>query len=166
MMDIQLPNGLATLLQDLGYNWPKSMATKLYHMGLSWLGFSDKVNQPVSEADSHASRVWSANKGEGIQKAYDAWNHPNAPHKNLVDAAMPGGQIIGAGLMICAAIVQVLKIHVIVQLVQLAIQIAQALGLAPATAGASLAAIAVAKKITSMLINLCISLAMNAVLGG
>jgi hypothetical protein len=164
-MGMQLPGGLATLLQDLGYSWPKSDEQKLFGMGGNWLEFSGKANQPVGEADSHATRVWSANKGAGIQKFQDAWNHPNAPHKNLRDGTT-GGNIIGAGLMICSAIVLTLKIHVIVQLVQLAIQIFQAIAAAPATFGTSLAAIPVLKEITSRLVNLCISLAMNAVLGG
>jgi hypothetical protein len=164
-MGMQLPGGLATLLQDLGYNWPKSDEQKLFGMGGNWLGFSGKVAQPVGEADSHATRVWSANKGEGIQRFQQVWNQPNAPHKNLADG-VTGGNIIGAGLMICSAIVLALKINVIVQLVQLAIEIFQAIATAPATFGASLAEIPVVKEITGRLVNLCISLAMNAVLGG
>jgi hypothetical protein len=161
-MGMQLPGGLATFLQDLGYNWPKTDEEKLFTMGGNWLDFAGKVNQPVSEANSHATRVWSANQGDGIQAFQNAWNDRNAPHRNLLDGTT-GGTIIGAGLMICSAIVLTLKINVIAQLVQLAIEIFQAMVTAPETFGASLAEIPVFKEITGRLVNLCINLAMNAV---
>jgi hypothetical protein len=164
-MGMQLPGELATLLQDMGYNWPKSDEEKLFNMGGGWLDFTGKVDQPVSDANSHATRVWSEHKGDGVQAFQTKWNDKNAPHTNLLDGKT-GGTIIGAGLMICSGIVLALKINVIVQLVQLAIEIFQAFATAPETFGASLAEIPVFKEITSRLVNLCISLAMNAVLGG
>lgn len=164
-MGMQLPGELATLLQDLGYNWPMSDEEKIFKMGSGWLDFSGKVIQPISDANSHASRVWSEHKGEGIQAFQGNWNDKNAPHNNLLDGTT-GGTIIGTGLMVCAGIVLALKINVIVQLVQLAIEIFQAIATAPATFGASLAEIPIFKEITSRLVNLCISIAMNAVLGG
>jgi hypothetical protein len=134
-------------------------------MGGSWLDFTGKVDQPVSDANSHASQVWTQHKGAGIQAFQAKWNEKDAPHTNLLDGKT-GGTIIGAGLMICSGIVLALKINVIIQLVQLAIEIFQAIATAPATFGASLAEIPVVKEITSRLVNLCISLAMNAVMGG
>jgi len=164
-MGMQLPGELATLLQDLGYNWPKSDEEKLFNKGGNWLSFSGKMNQPVTEANSHATRVYTENKAEGVQAFQTSWNGSDSPHNNLLNGTT-GGTIIGAGLMICGGIVLALKINVIVQLVQLAIEIFQAIVTAPETFGVSLAEIPVFKKITSMLVNLCISLAMNAVLGG
>lgn len=164
-MGLQLPGGLATLLQDLGYNWPMSDEEKLFNMGNSWLGFTSKLDQPVGDANAHATKVWTDHKGEGVQAFANSWNAKDAPHTNLLDGKT-GGTIIGAGLMICSGIVLALKINVIVQLVQLAIEIFEAIATAPETFGVSLAEIPVFKEITSRLVNLCISLAMNAVLGG
>jgi hypothetical protein len=164
-MGMQLPGPLVTLLQDLGYNWPKSDEEKLFNMGSSWMDFTSKVDQPVNDAHSHATRVWTEHQGEGVQAFQTKWNDKSAPHTNLLDGKT-GGTIISAGLMICSGIVLALKINVIVQLVQLAIEIFQAIATAPETLGVSLAEIPVFKEITSRLVNLCISLAMNAVLGG
>ena len=164
-MGLQIPGALATLLQDMGYNWPKSDEEKMFNMGTGWMDFTSKVDQPVNDAHSHATQVWTQHRGEGIQAFQNKWNDREAPHANLLDGKT-GGTIISAGLMICSGIVLALKINVIVQLVQLAIEIFQAIATAPETLGASLAEIPVFKEITSRLVNLCISLAMNAVLGG
>jgi hypothetical protein len=161
---LQLPGGLAVLLQDLGYNWPMSDESKLFNMGGGWLNHVGTMDQPIGEANAHATTVGQF-KGDGIQAFSNAWNAKDAPHNNLLDGKT-GGTIIGAGLMICSGIVLALKINVIVQLVQLAIEIVEALATAPETFGASLAEIPVFKEITSRLVNLCVSLAMNAVLGG
>jgi hypothetical protein len=158
-MGMQLPGELATLLQDLGFIWPKSDEEKLFHKGGHWLNFGPQLDQPVSDANDHATRVYTQNKGEGVQAFQASWNGQDSPHKNLLDGTT-GGTIIGAGLMICGGIVLALKINVIVQLVQLVIEIITA-----ATSLVAAAWIPVLKKITSMLINLCLSLAMNAVLG-
>ncbi|GAA4636119.1 hypothetical protein GCM10023196_084650 [Actinoallomurus vinaceus] len=158
-MGMQLPGELATLLQDLGFMWPKSDEEKLFHKGGHWLNFGGQLDQPVSNANDHATRVYTQNKGEGVQAFQTSWNGQDSPHKNLLNGTT-GATIISAGLMICGGIVLALKINVIVQLVQLAIEIITA-----ATSLVAAAWIPVLKKITSMLINLCLSLAMNAVLG-
>jgi hypothetical protein len=59
-----------------------------------------------------------------------------------------------------------LKINVIVQLIMLAIEIAEALATAAPTFGASLAEIPIFKEITQLIIDQLINLALNAVLGG
>ncbi|GAA4609551.1 hypothetical protein GCM10023195_38650 [Actinoallomurus liliacearum] len=164
-MGLQLPGALATLLNDLGYTWPMSDEDKLLNMGSGWLGFTSTMDQPVGDANAHATSIWTQHKGEGVQAFANTWNAKEAPHNNLLDGKT-GGDIIGAGLMICSAIVIALKINVIVQLVQLAIEIAQAFATSAVTAGGSLMEIPVFKEITSRLVNLCVSLAMNAVLGG
>jgi hypothetical protein len=74
--------------------------------------------------------------------------------------------IIGAGLMVCAGIVLALKINVIVQLVQLAIEIASAIAEAVATFGASLLEIPIFKEITSLIIDQLINMALEAIFSG
>jgi hypothetical protein len=164
-MGLMIPGQLATLLNDLGYMWPETDEQTLFQMGTSWTGFSGTVRQPVADAHAHAQQVWSANQGQAIEAFKQAWNHPAGPHKNLLDGAT-GATGIGAGLMVCAGIVLALKINVIVQLVELAIEIIEAIATAPVTFGASLLEIPVFKEITGLLINLLINLALNAIMGG
>lgn len=164
-MGLTIPGELATLLNDLGYLWPETDEQTLLAMGSSWSGFGVGIRQPVADAHGHAQQVWSVNQGQAVEAFRHAWNDPSGPHRNLLDGAT-GAMGIGAGLMVCAGIVLALKINVIVQLVQLAIEIAEAIATAPVTFGASLLEIPVFKEITGLLINLLINVAMNAIMGG
>ncbi len=164
-MGLMIPGELATLLNDLGYMWPETDEQSLFGMGSSWASFGSGMRQPVTDAHAHAQQVWSANQGQAIDAFKQAWNHQSAPHSNLLDGAT-GAMGIGAGLLACAGIVLALKINVIVQLVELAVEIVQAIATAPITFGASLLEIPVFKEITGLLINLLINVALNAIMGG
>jgi hypothetical protein len=164
-MGLMIPGELAGLLNDLGFGWPATDEQKLAEMGASWAAFGGRIGPPVADAHAHAQQVWSANQGAAIEAFRLAWEHPAGPHRNLLDSAA-GAAGVGTGLMACAGIVLALKVNVIVQLVQLAIEIAEAIATAPVTFGASLLEIPVFKEITGLLINLLINLAMNAVMGG
>ncbi|MFL6055267.1 MAG: hypothetical protein ACJ72W_20535, partial [Actinoallomurus sp.] len=72
-MGLQLPGELATLLQDLGYNWPKSDEEKMFNKGNKWLDFTNKIDQPVGDANAHATKVWTEHKGAGVQAFQSAW---------------------------------------------------------------------------------------------
>ena len=164
-MGLQLPGELISLLGMLGYDWPEADEEKLFKMGNSWLGFAGKVGQPVGDAQAQAQQVWTGQQGEGIDAFRKAWSHEDAPAPALQDAGT-AATIIGVGLMVCAAIVLVLKINVIIQLIMLAIQIAQAIATAVATFGASLLEIPIFKMITSIIIDQLIDLALQAILNG
>ncbi len=164
-MGLMIPGQLATLLNDLGYMWPETDEQGLFEMGTSWASFGGGMRQPVQDAHAHAQQVWAANQGQAIDAFKQAWNHPSAPHSNLLDGAT-GAMGIGAGLMVCAGIVLALKINVIVQLASLALEIIEAIATAPVTFGGSLLEIPVFKEITGLLINLLINLALNAIMGG
>src|SRR5260370_42556639 len=112
--------------------------------------------KPPQDAHGHATGVWSANQGQAIDAFQAAWNQPKGPHANLLDGTS-GSLGVGIGLMVCSGIVLALKINVIVQLVQLAIEIFEAISTAVPTLGASLLEIPVFKEITGMLINLVIN---------
>lgn len=165
MAGLMLPGGLATLLNDIGYVWPNVDEGGLLGMGGSWVGYASDAKQPPQDAHGHATSVWSGSSGQAIDAFEQSWNHPQAPHKNLLDAST-GSMGIGVGLMVCSGIVIALKINVIIQLVELAIEIISAIAEAPPTFGASLLEIPVFKEITGMLINLCVNLALNAIMGG
>jgi hypothetical protein len=159
-----LPTSLSTVLQDLGYMWPEADETQLLQMGQSWTGFLGRIGPPVTDAHSSAQQVSSANQGQAIDAFQQAWNHPQGPHANLQDGTT-GATGIGIGLMACAGIVLALKINVIVELVTLAIELVEAIAMASVTDGASLLEVPVFKEIAAKLINLAITLAMNAIMG-
>jgi hypothetical protein len=164
-MGLQLPGELISLLGMLGYNWPEADEEKLFQMGQDWLDFAGDFGQPVDDAHGHATQIWTANDGDAIKAFQQAWNDPESPVPALKDGQV-AANIMGAGLMVCAAIVLALKINVIVQLVQLAIEIASAIAEAVVTFGASLAEIPIFKEITSLLVDQIINLALDAILGG
>ncbi|MFC6880157.1 MULTISPECIES: hypothetical protein [Actinomadura] len=163
-MGLQLPGELIGLLSMLGYTWPEADETKLFEMGSAWVDFSGTVNGIVSEAGTAAQQVWSGNKGADIDAFQKAWGEDDAPVAILDDAAT-GATLVGAALFLCAGIVLALKINVIVQLVMLAIQIAQAIATAAPTFGASLAEIPIFKEVTGMIIDTLIDQAIEALLG-
>ena len=72
----------------------------------------------------------------------------------------------GLSLTIAAGVVLALKVQVIVQLVMLAFQIAQAIATAAVTFGASLVQIPIFKTITGIIVDQLIGMAIDMVLNG
>ncbi|MFI0450858.1 hypothetical protein [Actinomadura sp. 6N118] len=163
-MGLQLPGELIGLLGMLGYTWPEADESKLFELGSTWMGFSGTVQGVAADAGSAAQQVWSGNQGEDIQAFQKAWGEEDSPAAILQDAAT-GAMAVGAAFFVCAGIVLALKISVIVQLVILAIQIAQAIATAPVTFGASLLEIPIFKTITGIIIDVLIDQAIGALLG-
>jgi hypothetical protein len=151
-MGLNLPGELASLLQILGYNWPKGDEQKLFEMGQKWLDFSNTLKDISQNGQKTASKVWEQNKGANIdafQKHYEADDGPT----KVLEGGSTASTVLGAGMMICAGIVLALKISVITQLVTLAIEIAQAIATAVATFGASLAEIPIFQQISRMIVG-------------
>lgn len=136
-MGLELPGELRSLLNVLGYTWPEADETKLFEMGNAWIGFSGTLAGVVAETNTGASAVWSAHSGQDISAFQAWWSKEDSPASSLSDG-VTAAVLTGTGLIICGAIVLALKIAVIVQLVILAIQIAQAVATAAVTFGASL----------------------------
>ena len=164
-MGLQLPGELISLLSMLGYTWPEADETKLFEMGNAWMGFPDRITAGLKDADISAQQVWTGNQDSAIDAFQTSWQQPDSARTNLENGAT-AATLIGAGLMVCAGIVLALKINVIVQLILLAIEIAEAIATAAPTFGASLAEIPIFKEITQIIIDQLINLALNAVLGG
>jgi hypothetical protein len=163
-MGLQLPGELVSILGMLGYTWPLADEEQLFQMGQSWLDFGGQLPAPVTVATDQAQGVWSQNTGKAVTAFQKSWTAPDAPAANLNDAAT-AATMVGVGLMVCAGIVLALKINVIIQLVLLAIEIAEAIATAVATFGASLAEIPIFKEITNAVLDELFNLATNAVLG-
>jgi hypothetical protein len=164
-MGLQPPGELVSLLGMLGYSWPEADEEKLFEMAQHWLDLSGTVTAISTEAQGHGSSVVAANAGEAIAAFQSRWSGQDAPITNLADGAT-AAQGVGLGLMVAAGVVLALKISVIVQLVMLAIQIAQAIATAVVTFGASLLEIPIFKMITSMILDQLLGFAMQALLNG
>ena len=80
------------------------------------------------------------------------WTAEESPKQTLSDGAT-AAVLTGTGLIICGAIVLILKVSVIVQLIILAVQIAQAVATAAVTFGASLAEIPIFQQISRTIIG-------------
>ncbi|TDD25208.1 hypothetical protein E1287_37490 [Actinomadura sp. KC06] len=164
-MGLQLPGELISLLGMLGYTWPEADETKLMEMGGTWMSFGGTLQSTSSGADSVAQGVWTTNKGEDFEAFQKDWTNDEAASANIRDAATDC-MLVGAGLLIAGVVVLVLKINVIVQLIILAIQIAQAIATAAVTFGASLAEIPIFKMITGAIIDQLLGMAVEALLNG
>jgi hypothetical protein len=162
-MGLTLPGELVSLLQMLGYNWPESDETRLFHLAGEWTGMADRISGSVERLNSAARTILDNNKGDSIAAFSSEWEDDESAPRNIADTAQPAN-IIGIGLMVAAGVVLALKIQVIVQLILLAIQIAQAIATAVATFGASLLEIPIFKIITGFIIDQLIGMAIDAVL--
>ncbi|MFI7607745.1 hypothetical protein ACIBTV_21745 [Micromonospora sp. NPDC049366] len=164
-MGLTLPGELVTVLGMIGYDWPTSDEEKLFRLGQAWITFAGDVGQVAAEVDAGARRVTDVNVGEAVAAFQTWWGGQDSAPAALSEAPA-GAMVLGAGLIVCAAVVLFLKIQVIVQLVLLAIQIAQAIATAAATFGASLLEIPIFKLITQTVVGLLLDQAVNALLGG
>ncbi|MDO3704127.1 hypothetical protein Q3W71_20900 [Micromonospora sp. C28SCA-DRY-2] len=164
-MGLQLPGELVSLLGMLGYSWPEADEEKLFELGQHWLNLAATVQTVGAEAQQAGESVWAANTGQAVAAFQQRWSGQEAPIANLTDG-VSAAQGVAVGLFLTAGVVLVLKINVIVQLVLLAIQIAQAIATAAPTFGASLAQIPIFKMITSLVIDQLLNLAIDAVLNG
>ncbi|WP_018353314.1 hypothetical protein [Longispora albida] len=151
-MSLTLPGELRSLLEILGYSWPEADEMKLFEMGQSWIAFGGTIGGIVTEAHSGAGEVWGKHQGGDITAFQKWWEGEDSPAGNLSDGAK-AAILTGTGLIICGMIVLALKIMVIVQLVILAIQIAQAIATAAVTFGASLLEIPIFQQLSRTVVG-------------
>jgi hypothetical protein len=162
---LQLPGELRELLDLLGYNWPASDEEKLFQLGQAWIEFSHSVAEFAQRADAGATAVLSGNRSADLDAFRQWWTGDESPLPSL-HSNTTASVIGGAGLIICAAVVLAMKIAVMVQLVLLAIEIAQAIASAVATFGASLAEIPIFQQLARTIIGNIIQECVLELIGG
>jgi hypothetical protein len=162
---MQLPSELVSVLSVLGFTWPQADEEKLFDLAQSWMGLSDRLRGSVDQANVAAEQVWAGNSGNMVTAFQNAWNAADGPSAQLT-LGSTGAEIIGVGLMVCAATVLALKISVIAQLIILAIQIAQAIATAVVTFGASLLEIPIFRILAKIVLDQLLNFAIEAVLNG
>jgi len=162
-MGLMLPGELVTFLNILGYNWPQGDEEKLFKMGERWIGFSGSLDKVTQAGHQAASQVWEQNSGANIKAFSDHFNAEDGPTKVLANSST-ASTLVGAGMIVVAGIVLALKISVIVNLVTLAIETAQAIATAVVTFGASLAEIPIFQQITRAIVGELIDQVLNQLL--
>jgi hypothetical protein len=163
-MGLQLPAPLASLLTEVGYEWPQADEEKLFQMGKAWFSFGDKMREIIDEAEPHAESVPAANQGKAIDNFAAQWKKNEGPLDNL-EVGSYGAQVVGAGLMVAAAVVLFQKIKSIIQLTILLIQKAWAYAMATPTFGASLAQIPIFQQICRMVLQQLVGMATKEIMG-
>ncbi|MEV6343272.1 hypothetical protein [Actinoplanes sp. NPDC051851] len=164
-MGLQLPGELITALGWIGLSWPEADEEKLFEMGQAWIEFGGRVAGASGEASSAAAAIWQQHEGDAIQAFQKWWTKADSGPGTLPDYAN-AAMLVGTGMIICAAIVLVLKIQMIVQLVILVIEVAQAIATAIATFGASLAEIPIFQTITREIVGMLIDQVISELLNG
>jgi len=162
---MQLPSELTQFLSMIGYDWPESDEEKLFDLGNTWTDLSDQITGAIDKLDSAAHTVLDNNISKDIDAFKSEWEDGESAVRNIGDIGEPSN-IISIGLMIAAGVVLALKMEMIVQLISLAIEIAQAIATAVVTFGASLLEIPIFKMLTGMLVDQLINMAIEAVLNG
>jgi hypothetical protein len=160
-MGLELPGWLTEPLGWIGLIWPQADEEKLFADGQVWITFGSTLRGQAQDANNTAQKVWTDNHGDSINAFEKWWNADDGPAKNLEDEAI-AAELIGAGLIAMAAITLALKIAFIVQLVILAVEVAQAIATAFVSFGATTAEIpgfvAATRVICRELINKVVSM--------
>jgi hypothetical protein len=162
-MGLQLPGELVYVLGLIGLNWPEADEEKLFELGQGWLDFAGELNRTAGDSDRAAAGVWDGSSGAAITAFQQDWSDggPAASLRVGGEAAV----MFGAGLMVYAAIVLALKINVIVNLVVLAAEIAEAIATAGPTFGASLLEVPVFQQLTRTIVENLIWQAIGEIVG-
>lgn len=164
-MGMQLPGEVREFLSIIGFEWPAGDETALLELGQAWMEFSRLIDQQVEQAHQAARMVWDSSASDMVEAFRAKWEGEKGPAGQMATNAT-GGDIIGAGLMVCAGIVLALKINVIVQVTLTIIAIASAIASAVVTFGASAAVVPLLREACKRLLDYLLDQAIAKVLNG
>ena len=133
-----LPAELTEPLGWVGLTWPEADEELLFEAGQRSIAYGAQLAQIAQRADGAASGVWGSNSGDAVDAFHDWWTREDGPARRLAEDAA-AATLIGAALVAFAVITLALKIAFIVQLILLAIEVAQAIATAFVTFGATTA---------------------------
>ncbi|WP_456115205.1 WXG100-like domain-containing protein [Streptomyces endophyticus] len=144
-----LPGELDWVLDLLGFEWPNIDEDLLNQAAQEWRDFGQAVAEYQEQGNAAASLVMSAHVGDAADAFMKEWGKfadnglgIGGHGIGYLDGLAGAGEVLALMLEICAIAVIALKIFVIVQLIDLAIEFAIAQASAPVTLGASEAALA------------------------
>jgi hypothetical protein len=131
----------AELTEPLGWvglDWPAADEELLFEAGQQWIAYGEQLAQIAQRADAVAGGVWSSSSGEAAEAFRAWWTEGEGPARRLAEDAA-AALLIGAALVAFAVVTLALKINFVVQLVILAVEVAQAIATAFVTFGATMA---------------------------
>ncbi len=137
---MQLPAALTEPLGWIGLTWPEADEEKLFEAGQRWITYGEQLRQISLAADRAAAQVWTGNEGDAVDAFRQWWSEDAGPELRLAEDA-DAAEIIGAALIAFAVVTLAMKIAFIVQLIILAIEVAQAIATAVVSFGATTAEI-------------------------
>jgi len=161
---MQLPGEVRDFLSVVGFDWPAGDETALLDLGQTWTQLSGMIERQVDQAHQAARLVWDRNASDMVDAFSSMWNGQEGPAGQMSRNGT-GGDIIGAGLMVCAGIVLALKVNVIVQVTLTLISIATAVASAFVTFGASAAVVPLLREACKRLLDYLLDQAIAKVLG-
>jgi len=135
---LELPGALTEPLSWIGLTWPEADEELLFQAGQQWIEYGGQLQQISQRANTSASSVWTANEGETADAFERWWTKDDGPQLRLAEDAI-AAEVIGGALIVFAVVTLAMKIAFIVQLMILAIEVAQAIATAFVTFGASTA---------------------------
>lgn len=139
-MGLELPAELTEPLSWIGLDWPQADEELLFAAGQQWLTFGMTLQAAAERANGAAEAVGRYNTGDTVDAFEAWWQREDGPQLRLLEDAI-AAQLIGAVLMIFAAMTLAMKIAFIVQLIILLVQVTTAIAAAVATFGASTATV-------------------------
>jgi Skp family chaperone for outer membrane proteins len=137
-MGLELPSELTEPLGWIGLTWPQADEVKLFEDGQVWIEFGEYVNSLTKGTDNVAKDVWTTHQGEPFEAFQRFWMADDGPERRLSEDAV-GAELTGAALIVFAGVTLAMKIAFIVQLIQLIIEVAQAIASAFVSFGATMA---------------------------
>ncbi|MEU6846135.1 hypothetical protein ABZ930_30095 [Streptomyces sp. NPDC046716] len=138
-----LPPELDWILDLLGFDWPNLNEVKMIEAANEWLQLGQAAADAQTQGNAAAQPITSFS-GDAVEKFTEEWG-------KFADAALGVGYLdvitvasgaLAGALTACAAIVAEMKLAIIIQLIDLAIEFAAAQASAVFTLGASEAAFA------------------------
>ncbi|MCL2582817.1 MAG: hypothetical protein FWE35_10210 [Streptosporangiales bacterium] len=136
-MTIMLPDELAWILNMLGFNWPNIDEDELTASAKDHRQMKAKVEQAAAKGRASAGKVGAANEGKSVDAFKSRWGNVSEPHLGHL-AEVHG--LLADGLDVLAGVVVAAKTAVIVQLAELAAEVASAAAASVVTFGISDAA--------------------------
>lgn len=140
-MGLELPSELTEPLSWIGLIWPEADEEKLFDAGTRWIEFGSSVSSIRDNADASAKLTTMSgdSSSDGALAAFEKWwDNDAGPAVRMTEDAVAAA-IIGTALIVFAGVTLALKIAFIVQLITLAIEVAQALATMVVSFGATAA---------------------------
>ncbi|MYT73298.1 MULTISPECIES: hypothetical protein [unclassified Streptomyces] len=138
-----LPPELDWILDLLGFDWPNLNEVKMIEAANEWLRLGQAAADAQTQGNAAAQPI-TAFSGEAVEKFTDEWGKfaGGALGVGYLDVISVASGALAGALTACAAIVAEMKLAIIIQLIDLAIEFAAAQASAVFTLGASEAAFA------------------------